>query len=38
VTVPSELEVAAIVWARAVVVTEAALPVVEAKAGKEASA
>jgi large subunit ribosomal protein L4 len=37
VTVPAELEVAAVVWARAVVVTEAALPVVEAKAGKEAS-
>ncbi len=38
VTVPAELEVAAVVWARAVVVTEAALPLVEAKAGKEASA
>lgn len=38
VTVPSELEVAAVVWARAVLVTEAALPLVEAKAGKEASA
>jgi large subunit ribosomal protein L4 len=38
VTVPAELEVAAIVWARAVVVTEAALPFVETKAGKEASA
>jgi large subunit ribosomal protein L4 len=38
VTVPSELEVAAIVWARAVLVTEAALPLVETKAGKEASA
>jgi large subunit ribosomal protein L4 len=38
VTVPSELEVAAIVWARAVVVTEAALPLVESRAGKEASA
>ena len=37
VTVPSELEVAAVVWARALVVTEAALPLVEAKAGKEAS-
>jgi large subunit ribosomal protein L4 len=37
VTVPSELEVAAIVWARAVVVTEAALPLVETKAGKEAA-
>jgi large subunit ribosomal protein L4 len=38
VTVPSELEVAAIVWARAVIVTEAALPLVETKAGKEAAA
>ena len=38
VTVPAELEVAAVVWARAVVVTETALPLVEAKAGKEASA
>jgi large subunit ribosomal protein L4 len=37
VTVPGELEVAAIVWARAVVVTEAALPLVETKAGKGAS-
>jgi large subunit ribosomal protein L4 len=37
VTVPAELEVAALVWARAVVVTEAALPLVEAKAGKEAA-
>jgi large subunit ribosomal protein L4 len=35
VTVPSELEVAAVVWARALVVTEAALPLVEARAGKE---
>lgn len=33
VTVPSELEVAALVWARAVVVTQAALPLVEARAG-----
>ncbi len=38
VTVPSELEVAAVVWARAVVVTESALPLVEQRAGKEASA
>jgi large subunit ribosomal protein L4 len=38
VTVASELEVAAVVWARALVVTEAALPLVEAKARKEASA
>jgi large subunit ribosomal protein L4 len=38
VTVPSELEVAAVVWARALIVTEAALPLVETKAGKEVSA
>ena len=38
VTVPAELEVAAVVWARAVVITETALPLVEVKAGKEASA
>jgi large subunit ribosomal protein L4 len=38
VTVPSELEVAAIVWARALVVTEAALPLVEVRAGKEVAA
>jgi len=38
VTVPAELEVAALLWARAVVVTESALPLVEAKAGKEAAA
>ena len=38
VTVPGELEVAAIVWARAVVVTETALPLVETRAGKEAAA
>jgi large subunit ribosomal protein L4 len=35
VTVPEELEVAAVVWARAVVVTQAALPQVERRAGKE---
>ncbi len=35
VTVPEELEVAAIVWARTVVVTQAALPQVEQRAGKE---
>jgi len=35
VTVPEELEVAAIIWARAVVVTQAALPQVEQRAGKE---
>jgi large subunit ribosomal protein L4 len=38
VTVPGELEVAAIVWARALVVTEAALPLVETKAGKAVAA
>ena len=38
VTVPEELEVAAIVWARSVVVTQAALPQVELRAGKEAVA
>ena len=37
VTVPAELDVAAVVWARALVVTEAALPLVEGRAGKEAS-
>ena len=37
VTVPEELEVAAIVWARSVVVTQAALPQVEQRAGKETS-
>jgi large subunit ribosomal protein L4 len=34
VTVPSELEVAAVVWARSMVVTESALPLVEQRAGK----
>jgi len=38
VTVPAELEVAAVVWARAMIVTERALPLVEQRAGKEASA
>lgn len=33
VTVPAELEVAAVVWARAVLVTRQALPLVEARAG-----
>jgi large subunit ribosomal protein L4 len=33
VTVPAELEVAALVWARSVVVTQAALPLVESRAG-----
>jgi large subunit ribosomal protein L4 len=32
VTTPDELEVAAVVWARALLVTEAALPLVEARA------
>ena len=32
VTVPAELEVASVVWARALLVTEAALPLVEARA------
>ncbi len=38
VTTPEELEVAAIVWARSLLVSEAALPVVEARAGKAAPA
>lgn len=33
VTVPAELEVAAVVWARSVLVTEAALPLVEGRVG-----
>ena len=33
VTVPAELEVASIVWARGVIVTQAALPLVEGRAG-----
>jgi large subunit ribosomal protein L4 len=33
VTVPAELEVAALVWARSVIVTQAALPLVEGRAG-----
>ena len=33
VTVPAELEVAKLVWARSVLVSEAALPLVEARAG-----
>jgi len=36
VTVPSELEVADVVWARSLVVSEAALPVVQLKAGSAA--
>jgi large subunit ribosomal protein L4 len=35
VTVPSELEVVSLVWARSVLVTEAALPLVLARAGVE---
>jgi large subunit ribosomal protein L4 len=34
VTTPEELEVTAVVWARSLLVSEAALPVVEARAGK----
>ena len=36
VTVPSELEVADVVWARSLVVSEAALPLVQLKAGSAA--
>ena len=36
VTVPAELEVASVVWARSVLVSEAALPLVLARAGAEA--
>jgi ribosomal protein L4 len=32
VTVPSELEVGAVVWARSVLISEAALPLVEGRA------
>jgi large subunit ribosomal protein L4 len=38
ITTPEELEVSAIVWARALFVSEQALPVIEARAGKAASA
>ena len=31
-TVPSELEVATVVWAKSVLITEAALPLVEGRA------
>lgn len=37
VTAPEELEVAALVWARSVLVSEAALPLVLARAGSEAA-
>ena len=33
VTVPSELEVASVVWARTLLVTESALPLVQGRAG-----
>jgi large subunit ribosomal protein L4 len=36
VTVPAELEVAQVVWARSLVVSEAAMPLVNAKAGVSA--
>ena len=35
VTVPAELEVAHVVWANSLLVSEAALPLVEARAGKD---
>jgi large subunit ribosomal protein L4 len=38
VTIPSELEVAHVVWARSLIVSEAALPHVEVRAAKEAKA
>ena len=38
VTTPEELEVSAVVWARSLLVSEAALPVVEARAGKAKAA
>jgi large subunit ribosomal protein L4 len=38
VTTPHELEVSAVVWARSLLVSEAALPLVEARAGKAAKA
>jgi large subunit ribosomal protein L4 len=38
ITTPEELEVSAIVWARALFVSEQALPVIEARAGKAAFA
>ena len=37
VTVPSELEVASVVWARSLLVTEAALPLVLVRAGAPAA-
>ena len=33
ITVPSELEVATVVWARSILITEAALPLVQGRAG-----
>jgi large subunit ribosomal protein L4 len=38
VTAPEELEVSAVVWARSLLVSEQALPIVEARAGKARSA
>ena len=38
VTIPTEVEVAEIVWARSLLVSEAALPLVQARAEKEKSA
>ena len=38
VTVPSELEVAEVVWARSLLFSEAALPLVQARAAKEGAA
>ena len=38
ITVPADLEVAQVVWARSLLVTEAALPLVNAKAGAKAEA
>ena len=35
VTVPTEVEVAEIVWARSLLVSEAALPLMQARAEKE---
>ncbi len=37
ISAPEDLEVSAIVWARALIVSEKALPVVEARAGKAAA-
>jgi large subunit ribosomal protein L4 len=37
ISAPEDLEVSAVVWARSLLVSEKALPVVEARAGKAAS-